>query len=129
MVLYVPFSGGSTMPEFTTVSMTEATLQTSSGRQKRYLAEYIDYIKTLPKGQAGRLTIGEQEKHTTVRRRLVVAAKTINIPLTIKRSGNDIYFWRGEGGEEQPRRKRSYARRATLDEESTPMDQAFTDVE
>jgi hypothetical protein len=30
------------MPEFTTVSLKEATLQTSSARQKRYLREYID---------------------------------------------------------------------------------------
>jgi hypothetical protein len=94
------------MPEFTTVSMTEATLQTSSGRQKRYLAEYIDYIKTLPKGQAERLTIGEQEKHTSVRRQLVTTAKAMNIPLIVKRSGNDLYFWRENGGEEQPRPRR-----------------------
>jgi hypothetical protein len=123
-------SGGRTMPEFTTVSVQEAQIRTIPGRQGKFINEFADYIRQVPKGQAGRLTLGEPEKHTTVRRQLVVAAKTINIPLTIKRSGNDIYFWRGEGGgEEQPRRKRSYTRRATLDEESTPMDQAFTDVE
>ena len=121
--------GGATMPEFTTVSRQEAMLQTSSGRQKRYLDEYIDYIRTLPKGQAGRLTIGEQEKHTTVRRQLVVAAKTLNIPLTIKRSGNDIYLWREDAGGEQPRSKRRYTRRERSDEETTPMDQAFVEIE
>src|SRR5918996_2346167 len=42
---YVPFTGGRTMPEFTTISRQEAMLQTSSGRQKRYLDEYIDYIR------------------------------------------------------------------------------------
>ena len=117
------------MPEFTTVSVTEAKLQTTSGRQGQYLHEYIDYITTLPKGEAGKLSTGEEETPVTIRRRLGVAAKTLGIPLIIKRSGNDIYFWRGEGGEEQPQRKRSYTRRATPDEESTPMDQAFTDVE
>ena len=120
------------MPEFTTVSVQDAQIRTIPGRQGKFINEFADYIRRVPKGQAGRLTIGEQEKHTTVRRQLVVAAKTINIPLTIKRSGNDIYFWRGEGeggGEEQPQRKRSYTRRATPDEESTPLDQAFTDVE
>ena len=121
--------GGATMPEFTTASRQEAMLQTSSGRQKRYLDEYIDYITNLPKGQAGKLSIGEEETPATTRRRLGVAAKTLGIPLIIKRSGNDIYFWRGEGGEEQPRRRRSYTRRATPDDESTPLDQAFTDVE
>jgi hypothetical protein len=35
----------------------------------------------------------------------------MDIPLIIKRSGNDLYFWQEDGGEEQPRRKRSYTRR------------------
>jgi hypothetical protein len=118
------------MPEFTTVSVTEAKLQTTSGRQGHYLHEYIDYITKLPKGEAGKLSTGAEETPATIRRRLGVAAKTLGIPLIIRRSGNDLYFWRGEGGgEEQPRRKRSYTRRATLDEESTPMDQAFVEIE
>jgi hypothetical protein len=99
------------MPEFTTVSMKEATLQTSSARQKRYLHEYIDYITTLPKGQAGRLRTGEEEKHATIRHRLGVAAKTLGISLIIKRSGNDLYFWQESTEEEQPRSKRRYTRR------------------
>jgi hypothetical protein len=74
------------MPEFTTVSVTEAQLQTTSGRQKMYLHEYVDYIHKLPTGQAGRLTIGESEKPGTIRRRLFVAAQTLGIPLIIKRS-------------------------------------------
>jgi hypothetical protein len=117
------------MPEFTTVSVTEATLQTSSGRQKRYLHEYIDYITTLPKGQAGKLSTGEEEKHTTIRRRLGVAAKTLGIALIIKRSGNDLYFWREDGGEEQPRTTRRYTRRGRPAEETTPMDQSFVEIE
>jgi hypothetical protein len=118
------------MPEFTTVPVQEAQVRTIPGRQGKFISEFADYIRQVPKGQAGRLTIGEQEKHTTVRCQLVVAAKTIHIPLTIKRSGTDIYFWRGEGGgDEQPRRRRRYTRRAMPDEESTPMDQAFVEVE
>jgi hypothetical protein len=117
-----------TMPEFTTVSRQEAMLQTSSGRQKRYLDEYIDYIKTLPKGQAGKLSIGEEETPATTRRRLGVAAKTLGIPLIIKRSGTDIYFWREDGGE-QPKSKRRYTRRERSNEETTPMDQAFVEIE
>jgi hypothetical protein len=99
------------MPEFTTVSMKEARLQTTSGRQAKYLSEYAEYIQKLPTGQAGRLTIGESEKHLTIRRRLVVAAQALHIPLIIKRSGSDLYFWREDGGEEQPRTKRRYTTR------------------
>ncbi len=117
------------MPEFTTVSRQEAMLQTSSGRQKRYLDEYIDYITNLPKGQAGRLSIGAEETPATIRRRLGVAAKTLGIPVIIKRSGNDVYFWRENGGGEQPRTKRSYTRRARTEEETTPMDQASVEIE
>jgi hypothetical protein len=108
------------MPEFTTVSVQEAHMRTIPGRQGRYLNEYIDYIQQLPPRQAGRLNIGDEEKHTTIRRRLISAAKALNIPLIIKRSGNDVYFWREDGGDEQPRRKRRYTRRARPEEETTP---------
>ena len=94
------------MPEFTTVSVQEAQIRTIPGRQGTFINEYTDYIQQLPQGQAGKLRIGEDEKHTTVRRCLVTAAKVMNIPLTIKRSGNDIYFWRENGEEEQPRPRR-----------------------
>jgi hypothetical protein len=41
-----------------------------------------------------------------VRRRLATAAKAMHIPLIIKRSGNDLYFWREDGGAKQPRLRR-----------------------
>ncbi len=116
------------MPEFTTVSVQEAQLRTIPGRQGQFMKEYADYIQQLPHGQAGKLSVGEEEKHTAIRRRLVATAKALNIPLIVKCSGNDLYFWR-EDGEEQPRSKRRYTRRARLEEESTPMDQAFVEVE
>src|ERR687895_432916 len=90
--------GGETMPEFTTISVREAQIRTIPGRQGTFINEYADYIQQLPQGQAGKLSIGEGEKHAAIRRRLVTAAKVMNIPLIIKRSGNDLYFWR-EGGE------------------------------
>jgi hypothetical protein len=99
------------MPEFATVSVKEAQLRTASGRQGKFLNEYADYIQRLPQGQAGRLRCVEQEKPLTIRRRLVTAAKTLGINLTIKRSGSDIYFWSDEQGAEQPRQRRSYTRR------------------
>jgi hypothetical protein len=118
MAVVCPFYGGGTMPEFTTVSVQEAQLRAIPGRQGQFINEYADYIQQLPQGQAGKLRIGEDEKQTTVRRRLVSAAKAMNISLTIKRSGNDMYFWRENGGDEQPRRKQSYTRRNKRQEET-----------
>ncbi len=117
------------MPEFTTVPVQEAQIRTIPGRQGTFMNEYADYIQQLPQGQAGKLTIGEGEKHTAVRRRLATAAKAMNITLIIKRSGTDVYFWRENGGEEQVRSKRRYTRRARLEEETTPLDQAFVEIE
>src|ERR687895_900420 len=97
------FHGGETMPEFTTVSVQEAQIRTIPGRQGTFINEYADYIQQLSSGQAGKLTIGEDATHTTVRRRLTTAAKAMHINLIIKRSGNDLYFWREDGGEERPR--------------------------
>jgi hypothetical protein len=94
------------MPEFTTVSIQEAQMRTVPGRQGTFMNEYADYIQQVPKRQAGRLTIGAEEKHTTIRRRLSVAAKALHVPLIIKRSGNDLYFWREDGEAGQPRPKR-----------------------
>jgi hypothetical protein len=117
------------MPEFTTVALKEAKVQTTSGRQSRYLHEYIDYITNLPKGQAGRLRIEESENTLTVRSRLVSAANALNISLIIKRSGNDIYFWREDGGDEQPRTKRSYTRRMKSQDAIPTPDQPITEPE
>jgi hypothetical protein len=94
------------MPEFTTVSVQEAQLRTIPGRQGTFSNEYADYIQQLPQGQAGKLSIGEDEKHTAIRRRLATTAKAMNVPLIIKRSGNELYFWREERDAEQPRRGR-----------------------
>jgi hypothetical protein len=110
--------GGETMPEFTTVSVTEAQMRTIPGRQGKFINEYADYIQQLPTGQAGRLRIREQENPLTLRRRLGVAAQTLGINLIIKRSGTDVYFWRENGGEEQPSSKRRYTRRGSTPEET-----------
>src|SRR5687768_6104118 len=112
-----------TMPEFTTVSVQEAQLRTIPGLRGRFINEYSDYIQNVPSGQAGKLSIGENEKHTAIRRRLATTAKAMNIHLIIKRSGNDLYFWREDGTEEQPRTTRRYTRRTRMTEESTPLDQ------
>jgi hypothetical protein len=135
-----------TMPEFTIVSVQEAKLRTIPGRPGKFINEYADYIQQLPHGQAGKLSIGEDEKHTAIRRRLATTAKAMNINLIIKRSGNDLYFWREDRGEVRPRRGRRprNGRPGSLfppttgfnapetreqEEESTPMDQAFVEIE
>jgi hypothetical protein len=118
MALVIPFYGGETMPEFSTISVTEAQMRTVPGRQGTFINEYADYIHQLPNGQAGKLRIGDEEKHTTVRSRLVSAANALGIPLIIKRSGNELYFWRENGGEEQAKSKRRYTRRNKRQEET-----------
>jgi hypothetical protein len=50
----------------------------------------------------------------------------MNIPLIIKLSGNDLYFWREDGGEEQPRRKRRYTRQTRMDGETPAPVQPFS---
>jgi hypothetical protein len=117
-----------TMPELTTVSVTEAKLRTIPGRQGSFMNEYAYYIQSLPQGQAGKLRIGEQEKHTTVRRRLLVTAKALGIPLMIKRSGDDLYFWREGRAEEQPRNNRRYTRRERSQDEITAPDQPVDEL-
>jgi len=117
------------MPEFTTVSVQEAQIRTIPGRQGKFINEYVDYIQQVPSGQAGKLHVSESENSLTTRRRLVAAAKAMCINLIIKRSGNDLYFWRENGAEEQVRSKRRYTRRERSEEETTPMDQAFVEVE
>jgi hypothetical protein len=100
------------MPEFAIVSVQEARLKTLSGRQGKVINEYASYIQQLTPGQAGKLHVSEQEKHTTIRRRLTVTTKMLDIRLTIKRSGDDIYFWREWEEEPQPRRRLPRRRRA-----------------
>jgi hypothetical protein len=117
------------MPEFAIVSVKEAQSRTIPGRHGKFLNEYASYIKKLTPGQAGKLHILEQEKPATIRRRLLVAAKALGVPLTIKRSGQEVYFWIEGWGEEEPRRKQSYTRRRRLHEESAASDQPFSESE
>ncbi len=106
------------MPEFTTVSVQEAMVRTIPGRQGKFMKEFIDYIQQVPLGQAGKLYVVEQENPLTIRRRLVTAAQALDVPLIIKRSGKDVYFWREGRGEEEPRTKRRYTRRGKRQEET-----------
>ena len=64
--------------------------------------EYVRYIEQLGDGEAGKLQAAEGEPITTVRRRLGAASRQLEKSLTIRRTGDEIYFW----AEETSRRRR-----------------------
>ncbi len=94
------------MPTFDQVPLQEAMLKTATSKSKtaQITEEYLSYIQQLTEGQAGRLQPGEGESVATVRRRLGVAAKISGKDITIKRQGNEVYFWVQR--EPRPRRQR-----------------------
>src|SRR5918996_1670772 len=111
------------MPDFAIISLQEARLRTLSGRQAQYFYQYAEYIQQLSQGKAGKLHVWEYEKPITIRRRLTVVAQMLGIPLTIKRSENDIYFWSEPLQEGQPKPRRGRRRRSQSQEESPTQDQ------
>ena len=92
------------MPTFDEVPLQEAMLKTATGRPAQITQEYLGYIEQLAEGQAGRLQPGDGESVATVRRRLGVAVKLSSKDITIKRQGNEVYFWVQQ--EPRPRRQR-----------------------
>ncbi len=81
------------MPTFDQMPLQEAMLKTATGKTAQITKEYLGYIEQLTEGQAGRLQPGEDESMATVRRRLGIAAKLSGKDITIKRQGNEVYFW------------------------------------
>jgi hypothetical protein len=59
----------------------------------------------------------------------VGTAKALSVPLTIRRSGQEVYFWIEGWGEAEPRRKRSYTRRKRLHEDIAASGQPFRESE
>ena len=90
------------MPKFDRVPLTEAKTKTARLNSKRaqIIAEYVAYIEQLGVGEAGRLQAAEGEPITAVRRRIGVAGKQLGRKLTIRRTGDETYFWADE-----PRRR------------------------
>ncbi len=84
------------MPRFDRVPLGEAKMKTASGERAQIIAEYVRYIEQLGDGEAGRLQAAEGEPITTVRRRLGAAARQLDKSLTIRRTGDEIYFWQEE---------------------------------
>jgi hypothetical protein len=88
------------MPQFEIVSLEEAMTRAATSRRARMAREYLSYIEQLGEGQAGRLKAVEGEKLSTIRRRLIAAAKLAGKSLKVKRVGEELYFWIQPAGEE-----------------------------
>ncbi len=93
------------MPAFETIPLQEAMMKTATGRRAQLAQEYLPYIQQLAEGQAGKLQASEDEKLSSVRRRLGDAARLAGKNLVIKRTGEDLYFWVEPTGEQGPRRR------------------------
>ncbi len=71
-------------------------MKTASGKRAQIIAEYVRYIEQLGDGEAGRLQAGKGETISTIRRRLGAAARQSEKNLTIRRTGDGVYFWAAE---------------------------------
>ena len=82
------------MPKLDIVPIEEARVKSASrGKRAQILQEYLGYIDQLESGQAGRLVASAGETTATVRRRLGDAARAAGHKLTIRRAGDEVYFW------------------------------------
>ncbi len=82
------------MPRFDKVPIEEVRVKSASeGKRAQILQEYRGYIDQLKTGQAGRLVASAGESTATVRRRIGAAARAAGNKLTIRRAGDEVYFW------------------------------------
>ena len=82
------------MPKLDIVPIEEAKAKSAPrGKRARILQEYLGYIDQLKSGQAGRLVAGAGETAATVRRRIGDTARAAGHKLTIRRAGDEVYFW------------------------------------
>ena len=89
------------MPKLDIVPLEEARGKTATEsapvrKRAQILKEYRGYIDQLKSGEAGRLVAGAGETTATVRRRIGAAARAAGKILTIRRAGNEVYFWAAE---------------------------------
>ena len=96
------------MPKLDIIPIEEARVKTASGgKRAQILQEYQDYIDQLTKGQAGRLVADAGETTSTVRRRIGAAARAAGKNLTIRRAGDEVYFWAERRRSANGRRRRA----------------------
>ncbi len=82
------------MPKLDIVPIEEAKGKSASGgKRAQILQEYLGYIDQLKIGEAGKLVVGAGETTATVRRRIGAAARSAGKNLTIRRAGDEVYFW------------------------------------
>ena len=94
------------MPTLELVSLQDAQLELSlSGKSGATMHQYVDYISQLEPGRAGKLTPDAGETTASVRRRLGAAAQLLGKNLIVKRQGDVIFFWEGDGGPPLRRRR------------------------
>ena len=84
------------MPQFTTTSVEEARRVTGGGKRQRELAEYLESVTGLSRGNAGKVVASEGESLSTVRRRLGDAVRASGRDIEIRRTDDAIYFWLSE---------------------------------
>ena len=100
------------MPKFDLIPVEKAMMKSATGKRAQMAREYLGYVEQLgEEGQAGRLQAAEGETVGAVRRRLGTAAKLAGKNLTIKRVGDEVYFWVKE--EAAPKRRRGRPRKDT----------------
>ena len=101
------------MPKFEIIPMKEAQLAlTLSGSRGTILREYVENVRQLEPGSAGRVTAGEGDTTAAIRRRLTSAAELLDKKLVLNRQGDVVYFWEEGDGPAPVRRRR---RRAVSD--------------
>ncbi len=82
------------MPKFEIVQRDDAVRKTAtSGKRGQVLALYLFFIDQLKEGKAGKLQPADGESIQAVRRRLGAAAKISGKQITIKKFGDEVYFW------------------------------------
>ena len=91
------------MPKLETIPISQAQQLTATGRSKKVL-EYIDLIKSVAPGKAGKLTPEEGETTQAIRRKLGSAAKLAGTEITVKKADDAVYFWPAKRGRGRPRK-------------------------
>jgi hypothetical protein len=94
------------MPEFEVIPLNQAQIESKSARRHQAAREYLSYIERLGQGQAGKLRLIEGENVMAVRKRLTDAARLAGKNLTVKRAGDELYFWETEAAAPRKRRGR-----------------------
>ena len=85
------------MPHFTKTSLEEAKRLTGGSKRQKALAEYIESIGRLSKGEAGKAVPSSGETLSTVRRRIGDAARMSGADVEIRRTNDSFYYGLKEG--------------------------------